>query len=122
MEILMPWGIYMSILAIVLLALCKTLYNKDDNILLNIIIMHLNKDNQYIDDPTVLYSFISDIVKLDIGYKLNHYQWDAKRNTLILFVKPAQYEDISGTERTRQLVLPYITHPIVLKEQYKRGV
>jgi len=119
MESLMSWGIHLSILAISLLALYKTLYNKDDKILLNIIIMHLDKDNHYIENPTVLYSFVSDTIEIDTGYKLNHYQWDAKRNTLILFVKPANYESISDIERTRQLVLPYITHPIKLKEKYK---
>lgn len=119
METLMSWGIHLSILAISLLALYKALYSKDDKILLNIIIMHLDKDNQYIENPTVLYSSIADTIEIDTEYKLNHYQWDAKRNTLILFVKPANYESIYDIERTRQLVLPYMTHPIKLKEKYK---
>lgn len=119
MDNIISWGIHLSVLAISVVAIFRILYSKVDSTLINIIIIHIDENNNYISNPTYKYSFEDDIISLDMGYKLNHYQWNRKRKILVLFVKPAHYESIINQERIRKIILPDMINPIILRERYK---
>lgn len=93
---------------------------KDFDILLNITFIHLDKNNHFIEYSSSIQLFISETIELDVGYKLNHYKWDAKRNILLLFIKPADYDfKITELSRLRKLILPNIDKPVIIKENYR---
>lgn len=118
MDNLLFFGLHLSILTISLISISKLLINKIDNI--HIIIVHLDKNNKYILKSTIKDVCLDKTIELDIGYKLNHYEWDAANNTLLLFLKEHNYDStVIDNERNRKIILPNILSPLKIKEIYK---
>lgn len=109
-----------AVICVLMLVVCFII--SDFGMIINIALIHLDKNNNYIN-ISHLQKFTSETIELDIGYKLNHYNWDYEKHTLELFIKPANYDiNITEEKRIRKLILPHITNPLLIKETYTGGV
>ena len=110
-----------SILCISIIAICKTMFLHEYTLTINIVIIRLNKSDKYLNQTVYVNIDTSEEVILDEGYKLNHYEWDFAKRTLLLFIKPHEYGNTTMDMRHRQLVLSHIITPIKIIEIYRRG-
>ena len=119
MENTISFGIQLSVLAISLLATLKLIYRNLIMQTMRIVIVHLDKDNKYIAKTTIRESLTTEEIDLDIGYKLNHYEWNGASNTLFLFLKPHEYNNFYDC-RNRSIILPNMLYPVKIKENYHK--
>lgn len=118
-NLIMSLGIQFSILLLSVTMIYNVFFSTKSVTNMNIIIIHLDKDNKYSSKSTIK-EITSEIIELDKGYKLNHYEWNSEKNTLLLFIKPHNYDNkIIQDSRYRQLLLPDTFYPIQIKENYK---